>query len=146
VNAKLDEAHASALACAGRSDVMQHRDLDSSHVPTRYRAEQRALAVCERCPMVQACREFALRTNVDGVAGGLTRRERIAINPEVHDVPALPVVLTRAVPDEPGADLPDYFDKDLRRCSCGSWHTSQRPICVVCWRYENKIKPLRLSA
>jgi hypothetical protein len=142
----LEEVHAHALACAGRSDVMQHRDLDSSHLPTRYRAEQRALAVCERCPMVQACRDFALRTSVDGVAGGLTRRERIAINPDVHDVPALPVSLARAVPDEPGADLPDYFDKDLRRCSCGSWCTAERPICVVCWRYENKVKPTQLSA
>lgn len=146
MSAMLGEVHANALACAGRSDVMQHRDLDSSHVPTRYRAEQRALAVCERCPMVEACRDFALRNSVDGVAGGLTRRERIAINPDVHDVLALPVSLTRAYPHDPGDGLPDYFDKDLQRCSCGSWCTTERPICVVCWRYENKVKPLQLSA
>jgi len=146
VSATLASAHAVSLACTGRSDVMQHQDLDSSHVPTRYEAEQRALAVCEQCPALDACRDFALRTSVDGVAGGLTRRERIAINPEVHEVLTMPVSLTRAHLTESGDELPDYFDADLRRCACGSWFAGERAVCAVCWRYENKIKPLQLSA
>ncbi len=51
--------------CAGRGDLMQD--------PTQ---EQTAKYLCHGCPTMYACREWAVRVDVDGVAGGLTPAER----------------------------------------------------------------------
>lgn len=41
-----------------------------------------AKAFCARCPVLEACRRFALRNAVpDGVWGGLTEDERKALSP-----------------------------------------------------------------
>lgn len=43
------------------------------------RAEERAKAICRRCPVIGACREWALGVvDLHGVAGGMTQDERDA--------------------------------------------------------------------
>jgi len=39
-------------------------------------AEQAAIEACSLCPIMQQCREWAMRVHVHGVAGGLTEKER----------------------------------------------------------------------
>jgi hypothetical protein len=56
-------------ACAGRSNLI---DVEGDRV-----AEQRALAMCARCPVLSDCTHYALRRDVSGVCGGLTRSERL---------------------------------------------------------------------
>jgi WhiB family transcriptional regulator, redox-sensing transcriptional regulator len=42
--------------------------------------EERAKAVCQRCPVLEACLEFALETNQKyGIWGGLTDKERASL-------------------------------------------------------------------
>jgi hypothetical protein len=59
-----------AAACAGRPDLM---DVDGDRP-----AEQTALALCARCPVLAECTNFAVHHDVAGVCGGLTRAERVA--------------------------------------------------------------------
>jgi WhiB family redox-sensing transcriptional regulator len=48
--------------------------------PARRRREARALAVCRRCPVLEECREHALRVGEPyGVWGGMTEQDREAI-------------------------------------------------------------------
>ena len=44
--------------------------------PAQVEQETAAKAVCANCPVLAECREWALATLPDGVAGGLTERER----------------------------------------------------------------------
>jgi hypothetical protein len=51
--------------------------------------ERKALAVCDACPVLDACRAWALTTPVSGVAGGLTELQRNRVRghqlPDLHD-------------------------------------------------------------
>lgn len=50
---------------------------DRERGAVRTRREQRAKAVCAKCPVVQQCREHALRAREPyGVWGGMTEHER----------------------------------------------------------------------
>lgn len=49
-------------------------------------AEERAKAACAGCPILDSCREWAMKTHVFGVAGGMSQDERaqaVGIAPEV---------------------------------------------------------------
>jgi len=35
-----------------------------------------AKEMCSRCPLLEKCRDYAIHTLVDGIWGGMTRRER----------------------------------------------------------------------
>ncbi len=35
-----------------------------------------AKKICSECPLLQKCRDYAIHTQVDGIWGGMTRRER----------------------------------------------------------------------
>ena len=53
---------------------------DGERNPSRARRTAAAKEVCSRCPVMQPCREFALRTREPfGVWGGLAEAERRAI-------------------------------------------------------------------
>ena len=53
---------------------------DGERNPSRARRTARAKEVCARCPVIEPCREFALRTREPfGVWGGLAESERRAI-------------------------------------------------------------------
>jgi WhiB family redox-sensing transcriptional regulator len=53
---------------------------DGERNPSRARRTARAKQVCAHCPVLQSCREFALRTREPfGVWGGLAESERRAI-------------------------------------------------------------------
>ncbi|MFK5633965.1 MULTISPECIES: WhiB family transcriptional regulator [unclassified Ornithinimicrobium] len=48
--------------------------------PARRSRDRRAVAVCEQCPVVRACRDHALRVGEPyGVWGGLTEAERESV-------------------------------------------------------------------
>ncbi|KAA1027123.1 WhiB family transcriptional regulator [Pseudonocardia sp. EV170527-09] len=48
----------------------------AEHGPALEAAEQRALAVCRVCPVLAACRSWAIVEQLHGIAGGLTEDER----------------------------------------------------------------------
>jgi len=53
---------------------------DGERNPSRARRTARAKEVCSRCPVIEPCREFALRTREPfGVWGGLAESDRRAI-------------------------------------------------------------------
>ncbi|MDQ2708866.1 MAG: WhiB family transcriptional regulator [Actinomycetota bacterium] len=53
---------------------------DGERNPSRARRTSQAKEVCSRCPVIEPCREFALRTREPfGVWGGLAESERRAI-------------------------------------------------------------------
>ena len=48
--------------------------------PARRRRQERAVAICRECPVLEECREHALRVNEPyGIWGGMTEDERHAI-------------------------------------------------------------------
>lgn len=57
-----------AAACAGRPELFDVADDPD--------AVRRAVAVCAGCPVLSACRRYALAHDVAGVCGGLTRDQR----------------------------------------------------------------------
>lgn len=63
-------------ACRGMdSGTFYHPDGERN--PSRARRTARAKEVCARCPVIDPCREFALRTREPfGVWGGLAESER----------------------------------------------------------------------
>lgn len=63
-------------ACRGMdSAVFFHPDGERN--PSRARRTARAKQICARCPVIEPCREFALRTREPfGVWGGLAESER----------------------------------------------------------------------
>lgn len=68
----LPEWHLQA-ACAG----IQNPDVFFSHGNSaEYEA---ALALCERCPVREQCRQDAIQHNMQGIWGGTTRPERRAV-------------------------------------------------------------------
>lgn len=53
---------------------------DGERGPSRRWRDTRAVAVCQQCPVIQQCREHALRVREPyGVWGGLTEQERETI-------------------------------------------------------------------
>lgn len=53
---------------------------DGERGPSRRWRDARAVAVCQQCPVIQQCREHALRVREPyGVWGGLTEQEREAL-------------------------------------------------------------------
>lgn len=56
-------------------DVFFHPDGERG--PSRRWREERAVAICRRCPVLQECREHALRVHEPfGTWGGMTQSER----------------------------------------------------------------------
>ena len=123
------------VPCAGRADVFQHPHLESPHPRQRSAAEQRALAICYRCPVLHTCRQWALSVEVDGVTGGLTAAQRRAFNPALippppHDTrtSALPPTTDPRPTLDPAASLDDHV---ITRCTCGAWTLTTTP-CRTC--------------
>lgn len=61
----------------------RHEDPDSFFLeylergPSKRKKEQKAIAICNTCPVIQQCREHALRVpEIYGVWGGLTEEQR----------------------------------------------------------------------
>ena len=53
---------------------------DGERQPARRRREQQAKAICATCPVLMACRSYALvRREPHGVWGGLSERERARV-------------------------------------------------------------------
>lgn len=66
-------------ACRGM-DSAEFFHPDGERNPSRARRTARAKEVCHRCPVMDKCREFALRTQEPfGVWGGLAEAERRSI-------------------------------------------------------------------
>jgi WhiB family redox-sensing transcriptional regulator len=66
-------------SCRGMDSAMFFHP-DGERNPSRARRTARAKQVCAHCPVIQSCREFALRTREPfGVWGGLAETERNAI-------------------------------------------------------------------
>lgn len=70
----------SQSACA-QSDAHPEQWTPDSNYPReiRRRMEADAKAVCRTCPVVDSCADYALRNDVYGVWGAMTRRERLAL-------------------------------------------------------------------
>lgn len=66
-------------SCRGKdSDVFYHPDGERGHA--RIRRENRAKAICKQCPVIEQCREHALRVGESyGIWGGLSEAERMTI-------------------------------------------------------------------
>lgn len=66
-------------ACKGReTDIFFYSDRERG--PRRARRERMAKAICATCPVINQCREQALRlAEPYGIWGGLTEDERVAI-------------------------------------------------------------------
>lgn len=49
---------------------------------------QRALAICAQCPVIDACRQFALDTEQNyGIWGGMTQEQRAKLRKKkIHDI------------------------------------------------------------
>lgn len=63
-------------ACRGMGDELFFYS-DNERGSARHEREQRAKAVCHRCPVMVQCRVYALRVGEPyGVWGGLTENER----------------------------------------------------------------------
>lgn len=63
-------------ACRGR-DAETFYHPDNERGPSRLQRETRAKAICAQCPVIAACRRWALTTREPyGVWGGLTVEER----------------------------------------------------------------------
>lgn len=66
---------------------------DGERGPARRWREERALAVCRRCPVLQQCRDHALQVDEPyGIWGGMTEQEGSALR-------------TRGAPPSGGEDL-----------------------------------------
>jgi len=53
-------------------------------IEARTEAEQQALRICNSCPALESCREWALNNDVFGVAGGLTQTQRTTITTKIR--------------------------------------------------------------
>jgi WhiB family redox-sensing transcriptional regulator len=67
-------------ACKGMTDMFFGEKLD-------YHLRQKALATCATCPVIEPCREYALKLSqhlrLQGVWGGLTQKQRRIILKEM---------------------------------------------------------------
>lgn len=63
-------------ACAGHPQA----DLFTAENPNSAKAYKIAKAICAGCPEQAPCRQYALANKCEGVWGGLTERERSALN------------------------------------------------------------------
>lgn len=88
--------HADSLPCVLRADLFTDPLLDvglddetfvalpsaeqHAQVAKKQALERECVLACQACPIVQQCREWALRTHVHGVAGAMTERERAVAN------------------------------------------------------------------
>jgi len=67
-------------ACKGMTDMFFGEKLD-------YELRQKALATCASCPVIEPCREYALKLSqhlrLQGVWGGLTQKQRRIILKEM---------------------------------------------------------------
>jgi WhiB family redox-sensing transcriptional regulator len=67
-------------ACKGMTDMFFGEKLD-------YHLRQKALATCASCPVIEPCREYALKLSqhlrLQGVWGGLTQKQRRIILKEM---------------------------------------------------------------
>ncbi|WP_343241913.1 WhiB family transcriptional regulator [Streptomyces sp. SID13666] len=63
-------------ACQGMASAVFFSP-PGEHGHRRHRREQRAIAVCQDCPVLNRCAAFALNTRqLSGIWGGLTERRR----------------------------------------------------------------------
>jgi WhiB family redox-sensing transcriptional regulator len=66
-------------ACREYDNVLFFGEEGESELEKQAR-ESRAKAVCQRCPVIEACLEFAMETNQKyGIWGGLTDKERASL-------------------------------------------------------------------
>jgi WhiB family redox-sensing transcriptional regulator len=75
-----DEGWRSSAACAGsNSDVFFPAPEDEAAIA-------RAKAICESCPVREACLQYALATNQsDGIWGGMDSQERRRLRRRIRD-------------------------------------------------------------
>jgi WhiB family transcriptional regulator, redox-sensing transcriptional regulator len=68
----------SKAACRGQGTALFFSNVEEPR-PARRRREQQAKMICERCPVIDRCRDHALRfAEPYGVWGGMSALERIA--------------------------------------------------------------------
>lgn len=95
---RVPEEHADSLPCVRQADLFTDPLLDvaldseefvqlsgaeqHAQVARKQAVERECVVACQGCPMLQECREWALGTQVHGVAGGLTESQRAAANGE----------------------------------------------------------------
>lgn len=115
-----------APACAAEPDRMF--PVDESELPgERTPGERRALAVCQRCPVLAVCRPAVLGLDgtpplAYGVAGGMTREDRRAIRAASRHLPRE----VAAPPDCRGAG-----SGRPRGAGCGVSETTQGPLAAA---------------
>ncbi len=74
---RTDEAWQTRAACRGPLASVFFPPSSPERSDTRVEREQRAKTICARCPVRQACLDFAVRTReAHGIWGGLTEVER----------------------------------------------------------------------
>jgi WhiB family redox-sensing transcriptional regulator len=67
-------------ACRSYDNLLFFGDDHGESELEKQAREARAKAVCERCPVIEACLEFAIETNQKyGIWGGMTDRERASL-------------------------------------------------------------------
>jgi WhiB family transcriptional regulator, redox-sensing transcriptional regulator len=84
-----------------------------------------AVAICQRCPVIEPCGDYAVRERLDhGVWGGLTGVQRRAIAKE------------RGIAWAPVSDPPAR-----RECAanCGRWARPSRRLCSACAQREYRL-------
>jgi len=68
-------------ACKGPHQTTFYGPMAFERKAERRRREARAKAICATCPVEERCREEALgRGEIHGIWGGLTEKERRAVN------------------------------------------------------------------
>lgn len=116
-------------------------------------AETAAVEACQMCPMLTACREWALKTHVHGVAGGLTETQRYraragAAIGEIGDITrgarnAVPDVLVRAWTEE-GTTAEEIAGR--LNCSVRTVERARRRSAVGAASGRSATRPRRTSA
>jgi hypothetical protein len=86
----IPDSYRNSVPCQVQPELYTTKDLDlelddetnadpilrKQRIAAKAAAEKKAVNACLSCVMINECREWALNTDVFGVAGGLTQRER----------------------------------------------------------------------
>ena len=82
LTARHDSAWQSLAACRGMDTAIFYHP-ENERGPTRHRREWEAKRICQACPVVRPCLQWALETREPyGVWGGLSVEERQALQSE----------------------------------------------------------------
>lgn len=68
---KLSELYTGQARCEQIGEVIFFPEINDSSYYTSM-----AKMICSGCPLIQKCRDYAIHNLVDGIWGGMTKRER----------------------------------------------------------------------